>query len=103
MTPAVRLLAAAVLAAAVSLFLAPSAAHADGPAATGWWTATNPGSVLGSPTPPPPPDVPADGLLIEGGADGTPTAFAAFARNRASDERTFFPPRHVHWGYVDFQ
>jgi hypothetical protein len=77
MTPAVRLLAAALLAAAASLSLAASAAHADGPAATGWWTATNPGSVLGSPAPPPPPDVPADGLLIEGGADGTPTAFAA--------------------------
>ncbi len=53
------------------------AASAAAPAAAGWWTSLNPGSVLGSPTPPPPPDVPSDGLLVEGGADSTPTAFAA--------------------------
>lgn len=51
-------------------------AHAAAPDDSGWWTTLNPGSVLGSPTPPPPPDVPDHGLLVEGGAD-SPTALAA--------------------------
>lgn len=69
----------------VAFFAAGGAAQAaDSTVQAGWWTATNPGSVEGSPTPPPPPDVPARGLLVEGGAQSTtgkgntaPTAFGA--------------------------
>jgi hypothetical protein len=60
------------------LWFTSSPAAADAPAETGWWTSVNPGSTLGSPTPPPPPDVPAHGLLVEGGPDSSsPTALAA--------------------------
>jgi hypothetical protein len=53
----------------------PAPARADAPRDKGWWTATNPG---GLPTDPPaPPDVPASGLLIQGGGGGAPTAYAA--------------------------
>lgn len=62
------------------------AASAQAPTQQGWWTATNPGSMQGLPGPPAPPDVPADGLLVEGGTSSTPgaqnsapTAYAALA------------------------
>jgi len=72
-------------AAGVACFgIAPTAAAANTTVEAGWWTATNPGSILGSPTPPPPPDVPEGGLLVEGGdqsapgkANSDPTALAA--------------------------
>jgi len=44
-------------------------AGAAAPRDQGWWTVTNPM--------PAPPDVPARGLLIQGGGGGAPTAFAA--------------------------
>lgn len=49
-------------------------AGADPPLQQAWWTATNPGAVT-LPAPPPS-DVPADGLLAEGGPNG-PVAFGA--------------------------
>jgi hypothetical protein len=62
----------------------PGTARAQAPTQQGWWTASNPGSAQGLPEPPAPPDVPADGLLIEGGngsAQGAqnagPNAYAA--------------------------
>jgi hypothetical protein len=52
-------------------------AGAAAPRDQGWWTVTNPG-IPGAPAPvPAPPDVPAGGLLIQGGGGGAPTAFAA--------------------------
>jgi hypothetical protein len=49
-------------------------AGAQAPEAQGWWTVTNPGVVAT----PAPPDVPGDGLVVEGGRDAaSPTAFAA--------------------------
>lgn len=73
------------------LVLAMPAARADAPSQQGWWTAANPGGVPSAPVPAPaspasvPPDVPADGLLVQGGPDGSavagapngPIAFAA--------------------------
>lgn len=60
------------------------AAWAEAPAQAGWWSQTNPGSVGGTSAAPAPPDVPAGGLLVEGGmssapgsADAGPTAFGA--------------------------
>src|SRR5216117_3165992 len=44
-------------------------AGATAPRDQGWWTVTNPL--------PAPPDVPARGLLVQGGGGGAPTAFAA--------------------------
>jgi hypothetical protein len=62
--------------AVVALPVVPAAlpAAADEPLQQGWWTSTNPGG----PTLPksPPSDVPADGLLVQGGASG-PTALSA--------------------------
>src|SRR3954451_17374088 len=52
-----------------------ASASADEPVQQGWWTATNPGGLPTVPAPLPP-DVPADGLLVQGGPNG-PTAFAA--------------------------
>jgi hypothetical protein len=50
-------------------------ARAAAPDLQGWWTAGIP--VVGVPLPAPP-DVPADGLLVQGGADAaSPTAYAA--------------------------
>lgn len=70
--------------AATSVVTAAAPATAQGPAQQGWWTAANPGSAQGLPSPPAPPDVPANGLLIEGGPssskgtnDAGPTAYAA--------------------------
>lgn len=61
-------------------------ALADAPTQQGWWWQGNPGAIPEAGVNPsrPPPDVPAKGLLIEGGTgsaigagDGGPTAFAA--------------------------
>lgn len=63
--------------AALVAFAAPTAG-ADQGLRQGWWTATNPGGLLpGNVTGP---DVPADGLLVQGGAtDEAPLAVAALA------------------------
>ena len=67
-----------VLAAAPFFVLGASGAGAETPSQQGWWTATNPGSIGGSPAPPASPDVPPGDLLVEGGmAASSPTAFAA--------------------------
>jgi hypothetical protein len=57
-------------------------AQADAPIVQGWWTTTNQNDAL--PVTPPglpvtvPPDVPADGLLVQGGAaEDSPNAYAA--------------------------
>src|SRR5437763_4417601 len=47
-------------------------AHADEPLQQGWWTVANTGVAPA----PAPPDVPSDGLLVQGGTQG-PSAFAA--------------------------
>lgn len=57
-------------------------AGASAPQNQGWWTSTNPGLTAAPAAPPP--DVPADGLLVEGGANGSPTAFAAVQYDLAS-------------------
>lgn len=49
-------------------------ARAAAPDLQGWWTADVPGAGLPLPTPP---DVPADGLLVQGGGAASPTAYAA--------------------------
>jgi len=73
-----RLLTAGLLTwamSALAIGLTSTPAGADAPRDQGWWTVTNPG---GLPTAPPaPPDVPAKGLLVQGGGGGAPTAFAA--------------------------
>jgi hypothetical protein len=52
-----------------------SAQSAAAPDEQGWWTVTNPGSPLPSP---PAPDVPAGGLLVQGGTSASkPAAYAA--------------------------
>jgi hypothetical protein len=48
-------------------------AYADAPAAQGWWNAANMGV-----QPPDPPDVPSDGMLLQGGLSG-PSAYAALS------------------------
>jgi hypothetical protein len=70
-----RRLVFAAVAAVMTLGVLPTAAHADAPRDKGWWTVTNPGGLPAAP--PAPPDVPADGLLIQGGGGGAPTAYAA--------------------------
>ena len=68
-----RLAAVVVLvAAAVGGFASP--ASADAPTAQGWWNAAN----MGLAQPPDPPDVPSDGLLLQGGLSG-PSAYAALS------------------------
>jgi hypothetical protein len=56
-------------------------ARAAAPRDQGWWTVTNPGTTalpVAPPAPVPgPPDVPANGLLIQAGPGGAPTAYAA--------------------------
>ena len=67
---ALLVLAASALVAAVSFGFG-STARADAPSSQGWWTSANPGSVggLGAPAvTPAPPDVPSNGLLVQGGA-----------------------------------
>ena len=70
-----------------------SGAYADSPSQQGWWWQGNPGAVpeAGVSVGQPPPDVPAKGLLIEGGSgsatgsgDAAPTAFAAVVYQLAS-------------------
>jgi hypothetical protein len=72
----VRMAIAVGLGTAAVLGYGAPGANAAAPDDAGWWTSLNPGSTLGSPTPPPPPDVPDHGLLVEGGPD-SPTALAA--------------------------
>src|SRR5689334_22285649 len=67
----------------LALVVGPTAALAQAPLEQGWWTTGNPGSVEGSPTPPAPPDVPAKGLLVQGGSSSAsgasntgPTSYA---------------------------
>jgi hypothetical protein len=57
------------LMAVFTIGLKPTPAGADAPRDQGWWTMTNPL--------PAPPDVPARGLVVQGGGGGAPTAFAA--------------------------
>jgi hypothetical protein len=59
--------------AAVVLGLA-APAHSDAPSAQAWWNAANQGLAQ----PPDPPDVPSNGLLLQGGLSG-PSAYAALA------------------------
>jgi hypothetical protein len=59
-----------LLAGAVGGLASPSSA--DAPTAQGWWNAAN----MGLAQPPDPPDVPSDGLLLQGGLSG-PSAYAA--------------------------
>ena len=90
-------LAAAALAASGALSgLGAGAAWAEAPVQAGWWTQANPGSIEGTPTPPTPPDVPAGGLLVEGGtssvsgsSDSGPTAFGALVYQVPSGQSTF--------------
>jgi hypothetical protein len=51
-----------------------SPAYADPPSAQGWWNLAN----QGLQQPPDPPDVPSDGLLLQGGLNG-PSAYAALS------------------------
>lgn len=54
-----------------------TAAYAAAPKNQGWWSATNPV--------PAPPDVPAQGLLVQAGGGGAPTAYAALLYELGSD------------------
>lgn len=55
-----------------------SPAGADAPEQQGWWTELNPGVAGLAPPVPVPPDVPSNGLLVEGGpSSSSPVAFAA--------------------------
>ncbi|MDT7539346.1 MAG: hypothetical protein QOI82_2931 [Actinomycetota bacterium] len=67
-----RLLAVLLLAGGVLAFANPS--YADAPTAQAWWNAAN----MGLAQPPDPPDVPPDGLLLQGGLSG-PSAYAALS------------------------
>lgn len=62
----------ALATAAFSLSVLALAANAEAPVEQGWWTVSNAGPVAA----PAPPDVPADGLLIQGGP-ASPSALAA--------------------------
>lgn len=59
---------------AAAPLLLPNAGSADEPARQGWWWQANPGN--GAPAPPGPPDVPGDGLYVQGGPSG-PVALSA--------------------------
>jgi hypothetical protein len=87
-------LAAAACVAAAPLILAPARAYADPPAQQGWWWQANPGALpeVGVSAAQPPPDVPSNGLLVEGGSgsangtsDSSPMAFAALVYQLAVD------------------
>jgi F0F1-type ATP synthase membrane subunit c/vacuolar-type H+-ATPase subunit K len=65
--PSIGCLVGAIAIATIGLTPVPAAA--DAPRDQGWWTVTNPF--------PAPPDVPARGLLVQGGGGGAPTAVAA--------------------------
>jgi hypothetical protein len=71
------LLCLAVLPGALLLlsYASPETARADAPSQQGWWTVTNPGG-LPTPSLSAGPDVPAKGLLVEGGGQ-KPSAIAA--------------------------
>ena len=74
-------LAAVLAAVAITVGLSSLPASAEAAATQGWWTVTNPGAD-GSGAPvsvaPSPPDVPSDGMLIQGGqSDSSPSALAA--------------------------
>jgi len=64
----------AALLAVAAMALASGPALADAPRDQGWWTVTNPGGLPAAP--PAPPDVPARGLLIQGGPSA-PSSFGA--------------------------
>ena len=64
---------AALGVAAVVILLLPFSAGANGPTKYGWWYEANPGLPV---APPPPPQVPADGLYVANGFGG-PTAISA--------------------------
>jgi hypothetical protein len=92
---AVGAAAAGIAGATTALLIGPAAATAwaQAPAQAGWWTQANPGSVEGSPAAPAPPDVPAGGLLIEGGtastagaSDAGATAFGAVVYPEAAGQ-----------------
>jgi hypothetical protein len=65
-----RLLVLVLVAGGLLGFASPS--YADAPSAQGWWNAAN----MGLMQPPNPPDVPPDGLLLQGGLD-EPSAYGA--------------------------
>jgi hypothetical protein len=66
------LVAGGGLAALLGIGLGATPAHAEAPSQQGWWSSANQGSVEGLPTAAPaPPDVPAKGLLIQGGSGST--------------------------------
>lgn len=71
---------AAVVGAGVVVLAIASTAGAEAPARQGWWSRLSTGSV----TAPPPPDVPADGLLVQGAPDGA-SAVAALRFELAND------------------
>lgn len=66
--------ALALVGASACIGFAAPPAFADAPADQGWWTLLNPGGPAPTAAPP---DVPADGLLVQGGSDGSPVALAA--------------------------
>lgn len=68
-------LGALLLSPLLSMSFSVGTASAEPPRQQGWWTSTNPGG-LPLPSFSAGPDVPAKGLLVEGGSD-TPTAYAA--------------------------
>lgn len=73
---ALRLLAACAASAMFSGWLLVGPAGALAPDRQGWWTSANSSELPTSP--PAPPDVPANGLLVEGGpSTSSPTAYAA--------------------------
>src|SRR5438876_11347054 len=75
-----RLVAVAVVWTAALAGTAPGAGAQEA-AQQGWWTVAN----AGTPVPPPaPPDVPADGLLIQGGANSA-SAYAALVYEVPAD------------------
>jgi hypothetical protein len=51
-----------------------TSASATAPSEQGWWTTLNPGTIGGVGLVPAPPDVPAKGMLVEGGPGSTPGA-----------------------------
>jgi len=72
-------------AAAVVLLCGAGTASADAPSRTGWWTATSVGAPAGAGAPAPP-DVPAGGLLVQGGSDeSSPVAIAAITYDLPTD------------------
>ncbi len=73
-------LAGCVIAGSVAALSGPAGAQA--PRLQGWWASTNPGGLPVAP--PQPPDVPADGLLVQAGPSG-PSAYAALIYDLETD------------------